>query len=138
MDLQKIIDTLIFPLVPSHFVSLFLPYLELNVKLEIHRLMHFVQSIAYNQFYSSIESYNYFILTDNCCLASVLWPLQIIINSDKMVTVGVVVKQPRRRRGNAQFHISVCRAFGTTISGNLFVSPTTQVPPPIHFVKVVA
>lgn len=43
-----------------------------------------------------------------------------------MVTVGVVVKQPRRRRGNAQFHISVCRAFGTTISGNLFVSPTTH------------
>lgn len=49
---------------------------------------------------SSIVLYlttTYFILTDNCCLASVLWPLQIIINSDKMVTVGVVVKQKTRK-----------------------------------------
>lgn len=141
MDLQKIIDTLIFPLVPSHFVSPFLPCLELNVKLEIHRLAR--RCILSNPLLilSSIVLYlttTYFILTDNCCLVSVLWPLQIIINSDKMVTVGVVVKQPRRRRGIAQFHISVCTAFGTTILGNLFVSPTTQVPPPVHFVKVVA
>lgn len=146
---RKLIDTLIFPLVPSHFVSLFLPCLELNVKLEMHRLARrcilsnpllILSSIVL--YLTDIELYLLyiynFILTDNCCLASVLWSLQIIINSDKMVTVGVVVKQPCRRRGNAQFHISVCRAFGTTVFDNLLVSPTTQVPPPVHFVKVVA
>lgn len=126
---RKLIDTLIFLLVPSHFVSLFLPCLELNVKLEMHRLAR--RCILSNPLLilSSIVLYlttTYFILTDNCCLASVLWSLQIIINSDKMVTVGVVVKQPRRRWGNAQFHISVCRAFSTTVLSNLFVSPTTH------------